>query len=370
MNIFYRLSVDLANSEYVAGWCVNRLRKGDAVNLEFYQNGKFVGEATANRYREDLRELGVHPSGRCGFELVFDCPLLQLDQYPLTVKVKDSGKSLAEMNGATVLARSSILPDGFRHFFSKSRVSGKRAVHFMHIPKTAGTSFNTSVRSLYPTREVISHIEALNPDDYLKINSRYIFISGHVYFGVFKKYFLEETAGLYSLIREPYAHLHSHLNWVVSASSDRRKGSFKRSNKTIYELGQKVKQVDFTRIEEIEMFVEEVEGAAAAFFDNMQTRHFLEQPVSEVEESDLLAALKNTRYFRLIGMTEYYLEFLKIFAEINKLPQPVMKSSLNRSKSIPLYDTADKAVRKALYPLVRYDLELYAHVSNLWRETL
>ncbi|MBT8360127.1 MAG: hypothetical protein KJO32_04160, partial [Deltaproteobacteria bacterium] len=72
MNLFYKISIDRAKANYLSGWCFHRFAKLKKVDLELYLGEKLLAETRAERFREDIQALGVHPTGECGFEMIFD----------------------------------------------------------------------------------------------------------------------------------------------------------------------------------------------------------------------------------------------------------------------------------------------------------
>ena len=85
--------VDVVNDEYISGWCINRLMPNRPVRLSFLMNGKLIGEVRCDNLRDDVKQAGLHTSGRCGFNFRFPEPLdLQSDQV-FTVKVHVSSSA-------------------------------------------------------------------------------------------------------------------------------------------------------------------------------------------------------------------------------------------------------------------------------------
>ena len=234
----------------------------------------------------------------------------------------------------------------------------------MHVPKTAGTSFNTLVRTLLPKDGIIAHIELKDNREYARLQRDYRYISGHLRVGLFKAHFDLQRSQLYAIVREPYSHLHSHLKWLIKTSTASDDNYFKYSNPVIYELGKELSRFDLGNTGVLSRFVENIEGAGAAFFDNMQVRYFLDHEPARVTGDDLTIAVGNTGLFKLIGLTEKYDDFVQSFKRINHLNRPILQEKLNRSTSPPLFDFNDENLRKILYPLVRYDLDLYDRIEK------
>lgn len=358
MKYFYKMAIDLANARYLSGWCFHRLHVEQPVELECRLDKEVIATATAELFREDLRELGIHPTGRCGFELV----LQPRSPYPtggtLTIGVKGSSTILRQITTGTFTPADRIgWMQGIRKLWP--RPGKDKSIVFMHIPKTAGTSFNTLALSLFPKGRGISHIELIDKTRYSDLQRTYRYISGHLPVGTLKDSFQLEQADLYTIIREPYAHLHSHLRWLIRTASTQNDNYFRHNNPAIIELGNALATVNFSHAKSLKSFIAGMNDLEAAFLDNMQLRYFLDQPPCRTERADLDKAKENCRLFRQIGTTERYADFTANFIKTHALIQPGKPFQLNRSRERPLFDLSVPAIRDALYPLVYLDLQLY-----------
>jgi hypothetical protein len=132
--------------------------------------------------REDVKAQNLHPSGLCGFSFTFPSYYNpSTTNTPISIIVKESETKLAILDPnimGTVLQPRVKLWQRFKlpHSFKKHRNS----VFFMHIPKTAGTSFNSFARKVYKPTEVLTHIEAYDASTFPQIAQDYLFISGHL----------------------------------------------------------------------------------------------------------------------------------------------------------------------------------------------
>ncbi len=359
MRIFYKISIDHVNVNYLSGWCFHLLRKAEPLVLQCFQGDRLLLEAEANRHREDLLELGVHPTGNCGFEFSLG-QISELNRaVPIYIKAKSSGTKLVELSFTDEepkYHKAVQLP--FRNIFRKKGAPQKPVV-FMHIPKTAGTTFNTLAQSFYPKGSAITHIELLPNSRFRSLIDQHHYISGHLRFGLLKNYFPPEKVEFYAIVREPYAQLHSHLKWLVQTASRKDDTFFKSTNEVIYDLGRTLSQVNFSSIASLSHFVEKLSDLEAAFLDNTQTRYFLEKQPSRVKAEDIAEAISNVKLFRLIGFTEEYPEFVTEFVKLNCLQGAARAGQMNISKSSDLLDLNNEMVRDILKPLVVIDVQLY-----------
>lgn len=358
MRYFYKMAIDLASDRYLSGWCFHRLHAEKPVELECRLGEEVIAKATANIFREDLRELGVHPTGRCGFELVLQPRAPFPSGSSLTIGIKGASTILRQVSTDTFTpADHNGWLQGMRRLWL--RHGKEKSIVFMHIPKTAGTSFNTFALSLFPRGRGISHIELIDKSRYPELQRTYRYISGHLPVGVLKEWFQLEQADLYTIIREPYAHLHSHLKWLIRTASSQDDTYFRHNNPAIIELGEALATINFSHPKSLESFIAGMNDLEAAFLDNMQLRYFLDQIPRRTGHADLDKAKENCRLFRQIGTTERYAEFTATFVKSHALIQSGIPFRLNRSREKPLFDLNDPAIRNALYPLVQLDLQLY-----------
>ena len=62
--------VGILNSSSIAGWVMN-LDSEENVQIGIYKNGKLLDQVTADGFRPDIQKHKGHPTGLCGFKMVF-----------------------------------------------------------------------------------------------------------------------------------------------------------------------------------------------------------------------------------------------------------------------------------------------------------
>lgn len=362
MNPFYKIAIDRVNANYLSGWCFHRFRPDRPVRLHCRIGGRVVAETVADRFREDLAALGIHRSGRCGFEFVLDAEHGAGGGQVLEIAVPGSIPALLRVSA------SSPEPVGMRRIvdrlrsLSPLRYRGK-SIFFMHIPKTAGTSFNTLACSLLAGDGVVAHLELSDRSRYPQLQKQNRYLSGHLPVGVWKSCFDLSRADLLTIVREPYGHLHSHLNWLIETATSSTDNYFKQQNRVIYDLGRRLARLDFSEPAAVQRFVADLDDLGAAFLDNAQTRYFLDDQPRRTAPADLQQALGNLPLFHAIGVTEAYPAFVDRFLAGYHLRQPPPKSVLNRSAAPPLYDHTHPEFQEVLAPLVELDRRLYGDIQ-------
>lgn len=333
------------------------------MELSLFSGKECLGTMKADQLREDIQALNLHPTGQCGFELVIKRKL-ETGEKDVFLKDHVTGRILLKIDCGNFTVAQKKNPLGLAKSFLQLFRGEPAPILFMHIPKTAGTSFNTLVRSLLPNVPAVSHIEAYEKEKYPQLTKHNKYISGHLRYGVFNEHFCSDRSRLYTIVREPFSHLHSHLQWIIRSAVDEKSNTLMHRNPTIYNLGMRIREIDFSKNDAIAAFVNDLTPLEAAFFDNMQTRHFLNNPVERVCEDDLQEAVANSSSFDHIGLTEEYDDFVKVFSQQNNINVPVKLERLNKSRSKKLFDIGDPVVRDILKPLVCYDVQLYDHIQS------
>ena len=364
MSLFYKISIDRVNTKYISGWCFPRLRPNASLQLQCWCEDKLLAEARADLFREDLVELAIHPTGACGFEFMLPAEFSAAPSTRLVIRIKNSNTTLAVVDPISSRVDYRNLHHKIPGFQPRLKAPTGRCAVFMHIPKTAGTSFNTAAVKMFPQGTVVSHIELIEQDKYRDLAQSCNYISGHLNVGILKQHFQAQNSDFYTIIREPFSQLHSHLKWLVQTATDQRDNYFRINNPIIHALGSRLRSLDLTDAAGLERFVENLSDLEAAFLDNMQTRYFLDHQVARVGRDEQERALENGLGFRLIGTTERYQDFVAVFARLNALPAVEQGSVLNRSSSEDLFDHRSEEIRTILQPLVWADLNLYEQLGD------
>lgn len=349
---------------------MHRFDRGRPLTLEFYSGATLLGECPVDVQRADLKKPSLHPTGECGFSFLLpgeSAMDTSQDEDEIVVRIKGSGMVLCVLDKE----RADKVAGSPSHPFSRLRRKlfpdrrGYDPVVFMHIPKTAGTTFNTFAKRVYPFSRAITHIEFYDASEYADIARDYLFISGHLNVGQIRAHFSDRSYSYCTLVREPYAQLHSHLNWLRGIGADRESAFYQSHHRLFKSIADDVSQKEQLSYEDLEHIVANLDGVLKKLLDNNQTRYFLSREVEEVTAKDLQEALENTEMFDLIGTTEHYDAFKSSFCKAHQLEMVESNRSLNRAHYAPLYDIRDARTREILLPLVEKDLVLYQGVESL-----
>jgi len=342
-------TVDLLNNQQISGWAFSKLRTKKPVKLQFHLDQVFIGETVADRFRNDLKEKDIHPDGRCGFTFFFP-PETEFSRYSYLNIFCGGSKPICRFPTKTI-------PYIFKQTLPR--------IFFMHIPKTAGTSFNGFVQHRYPVGSTATHIESLPDSHYPELVKQKSYLAGHFRIESIKRRFDLRSFSLYTILRQPHRHLHSSLNWLRGIAAHPKSGSFLKHPSYIQHLGTELNHPNL----DIEHILRSLAAHPKEFelelFDNRQTRHFLDYKPHRIKEDDLDQALENFKLFSEIGLTEQYEAFVQRFCSTHNLPFIKQAAPLNRSRFKPLYDADEPEMQEIVHPLVQFDLRLYEAARSL-----
>lgn len=367
MSFLYKFSIDVYSATFLSGWCFHRFFKLKEITLSFHHGNLCLGKCKANLLREDVKASGLHPTGYCGFTFNLPNRFEQLSSdNPLVISIVETGTQLCSLRANMqnrIIASKSPFISKVKKLLPKFAQEDK-PIFFMHIPKTAGTTFNSFANKLFASGECINHIEFYARSEFSHLGSRFHFISGHLTLGEVKQFFPPDKFQYYTLLRDPNRHLHSHLNWLRGIGADKKSTFYSTHHDLFKELADFFASNPQLGPRELQSIVDSVSGVLKEIVDNCQVRHFLDKKVDRVTEDDLGEALTNISLFTKIGLTEQYEIFQNVFCSQQGITPPAKEPSLNRSRFAPMYDTSDPEIQEVLTPLIKYDLQLYNHIKK------
>ncbi len=352
----FRYSIDKLNGRFVSGWCFHRLRKTEQLTIRFVADDHYLGTVQTIEYRKDLKVKKLHPSGVCGFDFSFPDDFDPGKYKFLRLYVDKARSPLVNIDCGDV---GVLEPDP------------AKSIYFMHIPKTAGSSFNAFARLCFSAGEYAPHIERLQETDRRTLVGNRKYVAGHLPWSEAGQLVEGSAYRLYSLIRDPYKHLHSHLNYVRSVYANAEHDVYNeyKHNDAIKQFAARLNELDFQDDDRLQHFIQGLRGFHLDFFDNIQTRYFLDYRPEKVTVEDLENAKKNILRFQLVGLTEYYSIFLDRFCLDMRLPPQSQTEKSNKSEQYDLFDYRRQTTKQILLPLIGVDLLLYQYVNQIfWPE--
>lgn len=349
MNLFVRHSIDVFNSRYIAGWFLHFFNKEKPVRLRFVSGKEVLGEVVAKTYRKDVQLRRVHPTGFCGFDFNIPSAIDVTKESHLDIYIDSQKKPFRRLASAELLPKTTqkIPP-----------------ILFMHIPKTAGTSFNSFMRLHVPCDFASHHIENYNKSRYALLAQGKSYLAGHLRIDTLKQCFDIDRFDCYSIVRNPYSHLYSHLNWLKGIALLKGSAFFDQHSKEVKKLAIKIAELDFTKLTQVQRFVVGLRGYELDFFDNCQTRYFLDYRPEKMSLTDFPNTLANIELFKHIGLTEKYDQFRSFISSSYDLPEVSDSAPVNRAMHPPLYDWESEDMKEIFYSLVHADTLLYNTVRN------
>jgi len=350
--LFIRHYIDAFNSLCIAGWIFKRWYKAKPVRLTFKSGKGRIGTTTADIYRKDLQIKKAHPTGRCGFNFNFPADTDITAAPTLDIYLEKKKKPFLQ------LSTSGLTRTKFRDL---------PQILFMHIPKTAGTSFNAFMRMHVPLEKSKTHLESISSSsEYRTLRETHSYLAGHLTLEKLTRDFDLSRFDLFSIIRNPYKHLHSHLNWLKGIGAHAKSGFFEQHNPSIQQLANKINHINFKNKYEIQSFVDGIHSYEFDLFDNCQTRYFLTHRSERVCEQDLEQAFKNLEKFIHVGRTETYSDFISSFTRHYQLSHDEEEKMGNRAIEPPLYNCMDEEIQEIVSPLTCFDKRLYKKVKDVF----
>jgi len=262
----------------IEGWAFSENDPLETIDVSIDLGLGHILIAKANRFRPDLLEKKIHPTGFCGFRFDID-PEIYKTLDPFRLRVNCATKTLV---------KSAIFYESWPERIRVSNSNGKQELFFfLHIPKTAGTSFRNMLyrvfdhdtilpnptvldeTKLYPTFEQL--MEEMQPDIRL--------ITGHYPLSLTSTFEVKPT--FLTFLRDPVERTISHIFHA--------KKYFDR----------------FAEMTPKEILEDEV---IRSQLNNYQTRFFLSTRNDEknLDESDFRQAMSNLENCEFVGITEYF----------------------------------------------------------------
>lgn len=187
---------------------------------------------------------------------------------------------------------------------------------FLHIPKTAGSSNNAFLRSLYGAGNFQDHTENLLPDltsgraRALRVDA----VSGHIPLWAWNLYEGAENYLRVTILRDPWARVVSHINWVYQYKLGKPLPKQGPGAKSLAHMTELVALTDFEdRGSLLRLFQAANAMPYFSSFDNYQTRMLRQGAMDAMEKrlaaADLDAACDALSGFFHIGFCEAQQDF-------------------------------------------------------------
>ena len=298
---------EISNRLFIQGWVVHPTQKIEHVFL-LSTDKKALGSTEPIFYRPRVHEIygTFRNSKSTGFELTVSN--LIAGEYTL----------IAETDSKDQITLAQVSLQGI--------IGTQKTVLFMpHIAKTAGSSVNKYLASHYAKDRYAVHVESMQE---WRSDSNWArnlgFVAGHFNWPHFKR--VLKPTGYYKItvVREPYAHLVSHIAWVRKLADEGEARRFAQHPIYVQHFARKLAKSDLSDSVEVGKLVASLEEKEMQLVDNCQTRYFTQIAVGErVCAEDGRSAIEASTEFDLVGTTDNIDNFLRTVAEYMEWKAPV-----------------------------------------------
>ena len=236
---------------------------------------------------------------------------------------------------------------------------------FMHIAKAAGSTANRYFSEHFQKGRALVHIESepIWQNHSAQLND-YDFLSGHVGLHALKRWLDLDQFRLVTVVREPFAQLISHIAWVRRLADPGEEQRLLRHPEYVQSFSQKLAECDLEDPGAITAIIDSLSRQERQLVDNCQVRYFTRVREDWVGKQNLESAIVASSRFDRIGLAENLTGFLAGVANDMGWPPPELPGRENVTRNFYGLERAGAQVRRALKPLVRYDIQLYDYIRR------
>jgi hypothetical protein len=238
-------------------------------------------------------------------------------------------------------------------------------VYFMHVAKTAGTSFNAAMLGAFGEDACVIHAEAhwpqLKEGDRTPLEGK-SYVAGHLFLPWLTQVAEEEEKPRYrqmivALVRSPEQQLRSHLRMLARIGSMPRE---KRNDwpEFIHRISERLHRSELKDADEILAAIRENEPQSLTLFDNCQTRYFSPPEDYRVQPRDVERAISAAEKHLDLITDEQGVQAMvsEICARVGM--HPVGVETLNAQPVEQRDALDDPDVMARLSPLIEHDRRL------------
>jgi len=327
--------IDQIDQHGISGWVVDQENTATDLYVDVEIGNLKFPKVPCNKVRLDLKKRGMHPTGACGFKI--KC---LIDKSTPLAAIKASYKDVN-------LRKSRKLQKARLKLLDKNQ--NTPILFFIHIPKTAGTSFRMMLSeqihqtNTYPNEHLIAANEELYPpfeqiftleDETL---SQLKLISGH-YTAV--KATLIENRKTLVFLRHPIQRCISHLFHI---------------------------KLNDQRFQSANISLEQIFTQSKRALNNAQVRHLSTIPCTlKLEEKHLESAKAFLSNCDFVGLTEEFERSIAKFEKQFAFPKKqILQVNTTKSKHKPTIPTS---LYEQIVANNQYDMALYDHAVHIFQE--
>gem|GEM_PF-1909254 len=247
---------------------------------------------------------------------------------------------------------------------------GDRSLLFLHIPKTAGSSFRDLLRRRFLPESVLSLDEERikSIDEVLPILNRYRLVQGHLPYESVNHF--AKRPFVFTILRDPIDRAISTFYFMK-----RRVSLLKTPGNDDRFKIKRIKELKSVESMTLLEFIRREPQAAARRLGNLQVefltipchqyKRALEPSISERELALAKERLSNCDAFGLVERLPETSEYLAYKLQARPFDKMAW---LNQTRSRPRLDQIDPEVKAELEELTRYDRQLYAFAAELFEQ--
>ena len=241
-----------------------------------------------------------------------------------------------------------------------------RKIVFLHIAKTGGVSVNAFFESLFGENRCATFVEehVLRGTSITAIAESKDFISGHIYYEDIRS--LDRNKFLiFTLLREPFAQLASHILWLDHLGDEERKETYSLLPRSVGDIIDAVRKSDLSNPESLHNLLDNLSPVGIALLDNLQTRYLMAPAGSmdPLSRLDVGPALINCKSLDFVGGTTTIPQTLMKVLDLSGIsttwPTDISFPHVNKAKSKRAIDLGHLDVRAVLATRITADKLLY-----------
>ena len=232
----------------------------------------------------------------------------------------------------------------------------KKKLFFIHVPKTAGSSFNAFLADNFKGEaHCEKYIDAASREfSSLDKIKEFEYISGHLNYSDFSANgFNRKDYFMMTFLRDPLKQLISHVNWVIHIFDVSEK-FFKGHPKIIQDMTLELRSLDLNEPDQLIFALEKHAG----LFQNNQAKYFR----NEKNQVSTEAAIKNLSQLDFLGITEEYEDSVRTFIDKSNCSADFSLHKKNRNVNYRLKpDTLadNKQIKRFIEDYNGVDIEIY-----------
>lgn len=237
---------------------------------------------------------------------------------------------------------------------------------FLHIPKTAGSSFNAIFKTAVPEGRHFEHLEGRRERlERISEDGLPYFVSGHLTFDSIRSYIEREDVYSITILRDPVDQLLSHLKWVKYVGSPQYPAP-ENVAAPILELARQLFRTPLHDIVTIERLIDLPIGRQ--LFDNLHVRYMTNAQMDRVDEPHLRRAFENVGKLSFVFVLE---DMERALADLRlRIPRIGSIGFENAARINETVELSDRRLHGFFRDLTYYDQRLYDEVRSRSRQLL